>query len=521
MLRIGLRHRIALFVGISPAVLALATGAFLVDRQHEKVEELLTDRYQARARLLGIYLAEPAPNPAGELMLAEVAEDRSIVLVEFFDAKGSRQRTIAGAFDGVEAEDIRASATGQDGPASTVEEIAPYPGGLLHVRGHFIAVTVPVGEGGGWVRLLFCTRTENEELDRIAWTALAIILCGLFLGLGLALRLDRGLRRVIANLSRVTQEISTGKLDRRLQVRTGDDLEHLGDLFNHMAASLSAAQEALDAKNKELANLLERRTRALQVAKDMAAHHEEMAATGLLAAGVAHEIGNPLSSISGIAQRLRADHPDPEVTARCESILDVAHRIERILRDLRTFAWPDGDARLTAVEVGQIVRDLVQLAGSKLEGGDIEFRLDEEPGVPPVTADADRLRQVFLNIAINAIEAMSGQGVLSVRVARAGEEVLVAFRDTGIGMTPEVARQIFNPFFSTKNEERRRNSGLGLAISSAIIQRLGGRIDVASSPGVGSTFTVFLPAATRALSPPATRALAQACPERSEGAAAR
>ncbi|HOX05849.1 MAG TPA: ATP-binding protein [Planctomycetota bacterium] len=241
---------------------------------------------------------------------------------------------------------------------------------------------------------------------------------------------------------------------------------------------------------------------------------EHLASLGEMAAGVAHEIRNPLSSIRGFAQimseRLARESggagpaatgaPGPSAAECMSIIIEEVDRMNGIVQDLLDFARQRQltMARLALAEVSRSV--LAQLAGEAATLG-IAVTEEYEPGLPQAYGNEAKLRQVFLNVAKNALEAMAGAGTgggrLTVRTGQspapggAGrQELFIAFQDTGPGMTREVLARIFDPFFTTKDV----GTGLGLAICAKIIDAHGGRIEVQSEPGQGATFTIFLPA---------------------------
>jgi signal transduction histidine kinase len=237
---------------------------------------------------------------------------------------------------------------------------------------------------------------------------------------------------------------------------------------------------------------------------------DRLAAIGQMAAGLAHEIKNPLGSIKGAAQLL-ADS-DPESTlggAGARDFLDIiieeVDRLDRVVGSVLDYARPQrGDP--APVEVNAIVRRTMQILGPAAgDGVAIDLELDE--ALPRVRVDAEQLRQVLMNLAHNGLQAIGEQGRLTVATrARTGPRaawhaaeppvggdrwVEIAVRDTGPGISPKILSNLFVPFFSTKT----KGTGLGLAISQRIVRAAGGEIEVASQEGTGTTFTVILPAA--------------------------
>src|SRR5882672_10389992 len=214
---------------------------------------------------------------------------------------------------------------------------------------------------------------------------------------------------------------------------------------------------------------------------------ERLAAAGLLAAGVAHEVGNPLTCISSLAQVLMARASDEAVRSGLENIEVHVGRIERIVKDLTRLTRP-----APATLRDSSVRDLVDTAVSLSRHNPVvrRMRVDStiDLALPNVRVAPEHLVQVFLNLILNAADA---GGKLSVRAFQSGNAVRVSFEDSGCGMTAEQMRHLFNPFHSTKNSES--HLGLGLFVSHEIVRQHGGDLLVESQPGAGSTITVVLP----------------------------
>ncbi|HET7755399.1 MAG TPA: ATP-binding protein [Anaeromyxobacteraceae bacterium] len=236
---------------------------------------------------------------------------------------------------------------------------------------------------------------------------------------------------------------------------------------------------------------------------------DRLTAMGALAAGVAHEINNPLSFVLGNVEwalERVAQGEDPRTVATAlEEARDGARRVQAIVRDLKTFSRSeqDPDSR-RPVDVVPVLRSSLNIAQNQLRHR-ARLVTDLQP-VPPVAASEQRLGQVFLNLLINAAQAIprnaAAENDIYVGTHRAPDgSAVIEIRDSGEGMTPEVMRRIFDPFFTTKSGE---GTGLGLSICHDIVRSLGGSIEVDSAVGRGSTFRVVLPPASRPSAPPAT-----------------
>ena len=218
--------------------------------------------------------------------------------------------------------------------------------------------------------------------------------------------------------------------------------------------------------------------------------NERLTALGHLAAGVAHEIRNPLSSIKGlatyIANKMQPDGPGEE--AAKTMILEV-NRLNRVVTELLEFARPS-QIKMTETDIDAVITRALRLSDADIKTGKIRVNYTPNPDFPSVRANAERLTQALLNLFLNAIHAMSADGELSVKIeTRSEEEFAIIVADNGHGISPEALASIFTPYFTTKPS----GTGLGLAIVHQIVEGHGGKISVISEQGRGSTFTLLLP----------------------------
>jgi signal transduction histidine kinase len=217
---------------------------------------------------------------------------------------------------------------------------------------------------------------------------------------------------------------------------------------------------------------------------------KKLAAIGTLAAGVAHELNNPLNNISTTAQRLlrkAGEDASPLVRKGLDDIHGQTLRLKSIVGDLLEFARAR-ESHLVAVELGDLVRSAWRSAAASRDTGAVLLRTELQPPEIVLQADREQLERVFINLFLNAVDAMPGGGTLTVRAEEDGE-VTIVVSDTGGGIPPDALEKVFEPFFTSKE----RGSGLGLAIVFGIVQRHRGTIRVESAVGAGTTFTLTLP----------------------------
>ena len=221
------------------------------------------------------------------------------------------------------------------------------------------------------------------------------------------------------------------------------------------------------------------------------AQAEKLSSIGLLAAGVAHEVNTPLTVISTQAQMLAKQMPREDTNFRTvEKIIRQTFRASEIVNSLLNFSRTKG-AAFAPVEINQIIQDTLLLLDHQLKSARIAVERHLEPGLPLIQGNADKLQQVFLNMFLNAKDAMPEGGQLRITSWTEDSRVRIEIRDTGVGISPEHLRRIYDPFFTTK--EPGRGTGLGLAVSYGIIHEHAGRIQAESRPGLGTRFELQFP----------------------------
>jgi two-component system sensor histidine kinase HydH len=233
----------------------------------------------------------------------------------------------------------------------------------------------------------------------------------------------------------------------------------------------------------------------VEALKEEVERARHLASLGRLAAGVAHEVRNPLSSLKGFAQLLRSRfRPGSDEERYADTMIEEVERLDRVVQELLDFAKPVTPDR-TPSSLNAIVEEALGLVSddAAFRKIDIEKRLAD--GLPDALVDPFQVRQALLNIFLNGIEAMAGGGVLTIETARIAEPdaapaVEVRVADTGQGMSPDEIERLFEPFYTTKP----RGTGLGLTITARLVEQNGGQVTVSSEKGVGSTFVVRLPA---------------------------
>ena len=301
----------------------------------------------------------------------------------------------------------------------------------------------------------------------------------------------RIISRPLRRLTEAAVDVAGGAYGTQVELTSNDEVGLLAASFNEMSRKMADDIERLRALNEHLVRA------------------EKLAAAGALAAGVAHEVNNPLASISSLIQILQSRPPSAENEAETREMLRLAStqiaRISQVLRDMMDFARQRTPAR-ASLEIARVVESSIRLASFDKAFKQLRVRVDFDDDAPRVSADADQLQQVFLNLLLNARDAMPDGGDLHVKTffERDSGEVVVEVSDTGHGISEEALPRIFDPFFSTKHT----GTGLGLAVCYGIVTGHGGSITVGPNVGPGTTARVRLPASDNGVEEVAPRATA-------------
>ena len=261
---------------------------------------------------------------------------------------------------------------------------------------------------------------------------------------------------------------------------------YLSDRHRRQRAELEKTTLELESVYLELRDNIDRLKKA-----------ERLSAAAQLSASLAHEIRNPLAGISGAAGILRRGHASPENVQACIEIIDKeSNRLNKLLTGFLQFARPRAP-RMQPTDLGAVIDSVIALAGHLPSAGNVRFRRVVAVDLPEVECDPEQVKQVLLNLVINAVEA-TGSGTVELLARGDGTKAVVTVRDQGSGIPPEQRERIFDPFFTTKDN----GTGLGLAVASKIVEQHGGSLTAADAPDAGLDMIVELPV-RRGLAEPA------------------
>lgn len=278
--------------------------------------------------------------------------------------------------------------------------------------------------------------------------------------------LARSIANPILRLRTISQAVAAGDLTQQTGLKQGDEIGELASAFDTMTLRL--------------------RQRTAELVQS-----EKLAAVGQLTAGIVHDVKNPLAVIKGLSEELREElGSDPAVLEQLNAIRDNATRANTIVSDLMKFAR-QSTPEMTRRDLRETVEASLRLTEYLARRAKVKYLPDLPAHSVLVTYDAQQLEQVLINLIQNAIQAMPNGGTLRVNLSQTETTVAIAVQDTGSGIAAENLPRVFDPFFTTKPEGE--GTGLGLSVSYGIVARHGGRINVESQVGAGTTFTILLP----------------------------
>lgn len=349
------------------------------------------------------------------------------------------------------------------------------------VNNWYITAYEPIKNiAGEIIGILYVGVLEQKYIDirrETVLTFLGITIAGILVAVGVSFMFSKQVSGPIKQMVTASKEVAAGNLETRVQIQTNDELQFLAETFNDMAESLQKRDQDL----KEFAT-----KRIMQ--------SEKLALIGQLAANIAHELNNPLQGIVTFSHLLLEDNQsaDPNTKLSLEKIVGQADRCRDIIRGLLDFSRQRAPDK-TYFDVNSIINDCVSLVELQALFHNIHVTRNLQSDLPMAVIDPSQIERVFMNLIINAAEAMEGSGHLTISTKDNPEtdDIEIAFSDTGTGISEENIKRIFDPFFTTKDIGH--GTGLGLAISYGLVRSHRGSILLESEVGQGTTFTVILP----------------------------
>jgi len=340
---------------------------------------------------------------------------------------------------------------------------------------------------------------QMNAITMAAYSIGFIIIASLFVGFFV----HRLIYVPLKDLETGAKQLSSGNLEQMIPVRGEDEFGRLASSFNAMTVALRNSQLELREWGHTLEQKVEKRTQELRIAEAESARTEKLASVGLLAAGIAHELNNPLTGVLTFTTLLRKKMPDGSMDAEdLDLVIRETKRCAAIIRRLLDFAREKTPEK-KFTDLNQVIEDTVRIIERPASFRDVEIATELDRDLPQVWVDADLIKQVVMNILVNAQHAIEHEGSITVRTRRVAEArspepgvvpvpmAEIAIIDTGCGIPEKNLKRIFDPFFTSK--EVGKGTGLGLSVSHGIIRSHGGSIEVESTVGKGSTFRIYLP----------------------------
>jgi len=300
----------------------------------------------------------------------------------------------------------------------------------------------------------------------------------------------------ITLLAEGMEKVTKGELDHRIEINTKDEMGMLARTFNEMTKELKVARERLENWAKELEEEVRKKTEEIRRGQEQMIHTEKLASLGRMAAGVAHELNSPLTGIVTFAHLMLQRIPPENKMDRedLEVIIEQAERCSKIIKGLLGFsrALP---AEKSDIRINDTIRHVIDMVKNQAKFHNIKIITDLSPDLPEIKGDASQLQQVYMNLLINAADAMNDRGEIRIATRLIKEDgvdyIEIEFTDNGPGIPEEYMGRLFEPFFTTKPVGK--GTGLGLSVSHGIVRKHGGHIIVKSKVGEGTTFLIRLP----------------------------
>lgn len=326
-----------------------------------------------------------------------------------------------------------------------------------------------------------------EYRRSVAWLTFGLLF---LVGLALTLLTRTLISAPLMRLLRHTERVGEGDLDCRLPVVSKDEVGQLGSAFNRMTAHLQEAQNELRDLMQDLETKVDARSRKIEEIQSRLSHSEKLASLGALVAGIAHEINNPLTSIVMFSS-MALGNPElsPSLRNDLETVLSETQRCADIVRRLLEFSRESPPCKEYS-SINTLLDQTFALVEHQELFHNVLTHRRYTTDLPEVLIDPNQIRQVVINMLVNAGQAMDGTGDLVLSTERRGQWLRIEIEDSGCGIPEENRTKIFDPFFTTKEHV---GTGLGLSVSYGIIQNHGGKIEVESRVGEGTRFIILLP----------------------------
>jgi signal transduction histidine kinase len=506
MRHLGIRHKLVLITLVVVVVVSFAFTALHLMLSRAWVEDDLRKRALTFAREIAATIGDRREFESGTVLRRQIAQIMAVrqnVLQLDILAFTPGATTVVASSDAIRRLPFERRDAAQVGRGHVLSRL------VSEEPGRYWEVMAPITLDGavvGAVAAKFSLDEADALVARARRWALVLTACSaIVMGLGMAVAVHVIVTRPLDAILRAVARVKEGDRDATVRVDAADEIGILAGHFNEMMARVNQFSRELEMRVQTATGELDRRysevrrlNEQLLAMQKSLVQSERLALVGRMMAEVAHEVGTPLHSVAGHLELLRRDVPADVLSAdaaRRLAIVDaqVARVIEIIAELLDvTRRTP---AERAVVDVNRLVADTADLLRPAFDGAGVTLDLTPAAGRPRVHGHAGQLQQVVLNLLTNALDATprGGRVRVTTRMAAPSREVVTDVSDTGAGIPVAERKEIFEAFFSTKQPGR--GTGLGLFISSQIVREHGGRLDVESEEGAGSTFSMTLPGA--------------------------
>jgi signal transduction histidine kinase len=526
----GLNLRMKFLIPISAMLVAsmLIIGGYLIARQSDSFHRELESGGETMIRMLAI-------NAESGVLFESTAELDHLmnVLYQFGEVEYCRISNLEGVVlshigqNLIDSTELKKVARDQNGPRSAY--VADRNGRQLFVLAapitteksvlsrETLGITATVDSAAtsttnletiGWIELGLSVERVNRDIAQATRAAILLALLVIITTIAMIIFIVNAITRPVTELVDATDLISRGDFSTKVEIEQRDEIGHLASTFNQMIDSLKLSRDEIEQYNRTLEEKIIERTQQLEDAQAQLVQSEKLSAIGQLAAGVAHELNNPLGGILGYAQftleKLRKNVPEKtqakEIQSYIRYVSDIevqARRCKTIVQNLLRFSRSSRTVEFEDLDVNRTIEETVTFVEHQLRISQMELDIQLTPDLPIIRGNAGQLQQVFTNLLINAMHASQPgahiriQSRYSPPLGEFGGTVEIAVSDSGHGIAEENLKKIFEPFFTTK--EIGKGTGLGLSVSYGIVKEHGGEISVESEVGKGTTFTIVLP----------------------------
>lgn len=377
-----------------------------------------------------------------------------------------------------------------------IEKGIPWLGRAFVVNAWYITAYEPIKDSSGKIiGMLYVGMLEAPYVDlrnRVVLTFLIIAFLTVAILSVIAYFSTTNITNPLKRLLHATNKIARGDLSQRVNIKSHDEIGQLANSFNHMAIELQKVTDEYRSLTETLEEKVRKKTDELRRSQNQLFQSEKLTSLGKLSAGIAHEINNPLTSIllnsHLISEKLENGDTLQEYI---KMIIDETSRCSSIVKGLLEFSRQTSPEKKPA-EMNKVIEGTLFLFESQILICHVEIKKNLGGDLPNIMIDINKIKQVFTNIILNALDAMPNGGILSIASQSSVDRksLDITFQDTGCGISKENLGKIFDPFFTTKETQ---GTGLGLSVSYGIIKQHNGKINVRSDVGIGTTITVSLP----------------------------